>query len=158
MALDNKSEFQELAVESMGRLRSGVGLGVLSRALNAKSARVRVAAWQAMARLAPRTFISRVFPDKFSLSLVSTTGEPFVYVSRTLRPEVAIFGDVSIRPPALVETRRVTATAALTAPVVLQPLKFRIGGDRPVARPIGESEETIETAPLPPPPGTKKEP
>lgn len=224
VALDNKSEFQELAVESMGRLRSGVGLGVLSRALNAKSARVRVAAWQAMARLAPRTFISRVFPDKFSLSLVSTTGEPFVYVSRTLRPEVAIFGDVSIRPPALVETRRVTATAAagveeitlitrwhdkdycvkaplevkgfiqwlaapmdldkkpepqgldlgysdvvgllnelgrkkaLTAPVVLQPLKFRIGGDRPVARPIGESEETIETAPLPPPPGTKKEP
>lgn len=209
IVLADASEFQEMAAESLGRLRSGIGLGVLGRALNTRSARVRVAAWQAMARIAPRMFVSRVFRDKFVLSLVATKGEPFVYVSRTLMPEIAIFGDVSVRPPVLAETRRVVATAlegarqatliarwhgtdyrveapldlgglveklalpmgtaetrnvpgldlsysdavgllyemskkkALSAPLVIQPLQYRVGGERPTARPIGEPEETL---------------
>ncbi|MCX5676723.1 MAG: flagellar basal body P-ring protein FlgI [Planctomycetota bacterium] len=209
IALADASEFQEMAVESLGRLRSGISLGVLGRALGARSARVRVAAWQAMARIAPRMFVSRVFRDKFVLSMVATKGEPFVYVSRTLMPEIAIFGGVSVRPPVLAETRRVVATAlegaqqttliarwhgtdyrveapldlrglvekmalpmgtgetrnvpgldlsysdavgllyemskkkALSAPLVIQPLQYRVGGDRPTARPIGEPEEML---------------
>ncbi|MBM4016862.1 MAG: hypothetical protein FJ288_00815 [Planctomycetes bacterium] len=204
--MSDASEFQESAVEALGRLRSGIGLGVLGRALNVKNARVRVAAWQAMARIAPRMFVAKAFPDKFILSIVATRGEPFVYVSRTLKPQVAIFGDVAVRPPMLAETRRAVATAqagaaevtliarwhgrdwrvaapldvpgmvekvaapmggeegqaaanqgldlgysdvvgllyemsrkkALSAPLVLQPLQYRIGGERPVARPIGD--------------------
>jgi len=209
IALADASEFQEMAVESLGRLRSGIGLGVLGRALGARSARVRVAAWQAMARIAPRMFVSRVFRDKFVLSMIAVKGEPFVYVSRTLRPQIAIFGDVSVRPPVLAETRRVVATAlegaqqatlitrwhgtdyrveapldvkgliekmalpmgtaetrnvpgldlsysdavgllyemskkkALSAPLVVQPLQYHVGGERPTARPIGEPDETL---------------
>jgi hypothetical protein len=115
VVMDDSSEYQEGAVEALGRLRSGVGLGVLGRALNAKSARVRVAAWKAMAHLAPRTFVARSFQDKFTLSLVMTRGEPFVYISRTLKPEVALFGDVKVLPPVLAETPRVTATAVAGA-------------------------------------------
>jgi flagellar basal body P-ring protein FlgI len=110
IAMDDASEFQESAVEALGRLQSGVGLGVLGRALNAKKARVRVAAWQAMARLAPRTFLARTFEDKFTVSVAATRAEPFVYVARTLKPEIALFGDVQVKPPVLAETPRVTAT------------------------------------------------
>ncbi len=214
IALDDHSKFQEQAVEALGKLRTGVGLGVLGRALDVKSARVRVAAWQAMAHLAPRTFTARTFADKFALSIVATRDEPFVYVSRTLKPQIAVFGEVKVRPPVLAETNRVTATArenedqitlisrrggrdirvrasfdvvdmiaalaspmrreeepaadkadagpeglelgysdvvgllhamsrkgALTGPIVLQPLEYRILGDRPVARPITTSED-----------------
>jgi hypothetical protein len=108
---NDASEFQEQAVEALGHLKSGLGLGVMSRALGVKSARVRVAAWQAMSRIAPRTFAVRSFRDKFDLSVVATTADPFIYVSRTLKPEFVIFGDVTVRPPVLAETRRITATA-----------------------------------------------
>ena len=111
IALKDDSEFQEMAVEALGRLRSGIGLGVLGRALNAKSARVRVAAWQAMTRIAPRMFVADIFKDKFNLSVIGTSAEPFVYVSRTQKPQIVIFGDVTVRPPVVLETRRVLATA-----------------------------------------------
>jgi hypothetical protein len=111
IALNDASEFQEGAVEALGRIRSGLGLGVLSRALNAKSTRVRVAAWQVSSRLAPRSFVARSFRDKFTLNVVASKGEPFVYVARTLKPEIAIFGDLVVRPPVLAETRRIVATA-----------------------------------------------
>jgi len=208
IAKDDTSGYQEQAVVALGQLRSGIGLGVLGRALKATSARVRVAAWQQMQRLAPPTFVARRFVDKFTLSIVATRGEPFVYVARTLKPQIVIFGDVAIRPPILAETRRVTATAleaedtlklisrrhsrdvrveaalnvrdlieklaspfgvtdtqpkvqgldlgysdavgllhemsrkgALTGPIVLQPLEYRIPGDRPTARPISTTGE-----------------
>jgi flagellar basal body P-ring protein FlgI len=208
IATDDDSRFQEQAVEALGTLRSGIGLGVLSRALNATSARVRVAAWRQMNRLAPQAFTTRRFADKFTLSTVVTRGDPFIYVARTLRPRIAVFGDVAIRPPILAETRRVTATAlesedklklisrrhsrdvhveadldvtdlietlaspiavgdiqsdvqgldlgysdvvgllhamsrkgALSGPIVLQPLEYRVTGDRPTARPISTSGE-----------------
>ena len=110
IALDDKSDYQEGAVEALGRIQSGVGLGVLGRVLDVKNARARVAAWRAMIRLTPGTFVVRSFPDKFVLSAVATKTEPFVYVSRTLRPHLAVFGDVTVVPPVLVETHRVTAT------------------------------------------------
>jgi len=203
IATNDGSQYQEQAVEALGQLRSGIGLGVLSRALDAASARVRVAAWRQMDRIAPRTFRVRRFAEKFTLSIVATRGDPFIYVARTLKPQIAVFGDVAVRPPILAETRRVTATAlanqdtlklisrrrsrdlhveasldvrdvieklaspfgvsntqpkvqgldlgygdvvgllhemfrkgALTGPIVLQPLEYRILGDRPTARPI----------------------
>lgn len=212
---DNASEFQESAVVALGQLRTGLGLGLLNRALNAPSARVRVAAWLASERLAPGTFGAQTFPDKFTLSLVPTTAEPFVYIARTLRPRIAIFGDVKVRPPVLAETHRVTANAvadaqkvqltsrrrgetlraestldlkaviariarpivtkgateaqldavdtanlpgldlgysdvvglvnefsrknALTGSLMLEPLQYQIGGDRPTARPISDA-------------------
>jgi len=111
IALNDASEFQESAVEALGRLKSGIGLGVLGRALNAKSSRVRVAAWQAMTRIAPRMFVAEAFKDKFRLSVIGTKSEPFVYVSRTLKPQIVIFGDVTLRPPLVVETRRILASA-----------------------------------------------
>jgi hypothetical protein len=135
IALDDGSEFQEMAVEALGRLQSGIGLGVLSRALNAKSARVRVAAWQATVRLAPRTFVARTFADRFTLSVVATTAEPFIYVSRTLRPQVAIFGDVTIRPPVLAETRRVSASAVEGAKQVVVIMRWR-GQDHRIEAPL----------------------
>jgi len=214
IALDDRSEYQELAVQALGELRNGLGLGVLGRALEAKSVRVRVAAWQHTARLAPRTFTVRTFPDKFTLSVIATKADPFIYVARTMKPELAIFGDLTVRPPVLAETRRLTATAqagakeitvftrrrdtdlrveapldvrgliekvaspfgldeqhsdpqgldasysdvvgllsemarkqALSGPIVLQPLQYRIPGGRPTARPIGEPEETIHLQP-----------
>jgi flagellar basal body P-ring protein FlgI len=111
IATDDTSELQEAAAEALGGIRSGVGLGVLGRALGAKSARVRVAAWQAMARLAPRTFVARNFEDKFALNVVTTRAEPFVYIARTLKPQITLFGDVKVLPPVLAETPRVTASA-----------------------------------------------
>jgi hypothetical protein len=224
IALDDKSEFQEMAVEALGHLKNGVGMGVLGRTLNAKSARVRVAAWQCMARLAPRMFVAQNYLDKFKLSIVSSKADPFLYISRTMEPEIALFGNITIRPPILAETRRVTATAvagdktitvisrsherdfridapldvrrfieavaapmdlektgkpqgldldysdvvgllnkmsqrqALSGPIVLQPLKYRVPGDRPTARPIGESDNTdIKVEDLAPPePKSKK--
>ena len=205
-ARDGQSEFQEQAVRALGSLRNGLGLAVLARALDAKNARVRIAAWRAMRRVGPETGIVRIFEDKFALSVVPTRAEPFVYVARSLRPHLAVFGDVRVRPPVLAETRRVTATAApdaqrlvlitrrggrdlrveaglevrdvvdrmasvvaaekggpllgldlgygdvvgllhelvkkkaLTGQVVLEPLEYRVLGDRPIARPI-ETEE-----------------
>ncbi|MBE3070141.1 MAG: flagellar basal body P-ring protein FlgI [Planctomycetes bacterium] len=209
IALDDGSRYQEQAVAALGTLRTGVGLGILGRVLDVKSARVRVAAWRAMADLAPRTFLARTFADKFTLDAVATRGDPFIYVARTLKPQIAVFGDVRIRPPVLAETSRVTATVqageteitlisrrgdrdrrvkasldvkdlmralatllprgepkpgaeeglglgysdvvgllhvmsrkgALTGPIVLQPLEYRITGDRPVARPIRTVDE-----------------
>ena len=135
IVMDDGSEFQEGAVEALGRLRSGVGLGVLGRALNAKSTRVRVAAWKAMSRLAPRTFVARTFQDKFTLSLVVTRGEPFVYVSRTLKPEIALFGAVKVLPPVLGETPRVTATAVAGAQTV-KLFSRRHGADLRVEAPL----------------------
>ncbi len=111
IALDDDSPHQEDAVKALGRLRSGLGLGVLSRALHARSVRVRVAAWRAMADLVPRTFLVRTFEGKFFLHVVASDAAPFVYISRTGRPEIAIFGRVAVRPPILAETHRVTATA-----------------------------------------------
>ena len=111
IATNDESEYQEEAVKALGRLRSGLGLGVLSRTLSARSVRVRVAAWRAMADLAPRTFLVRSFEDKFDLHAVATDAEPFVYVSRTGRAEIAVFGRVGVRPPILAETHRVTVTA-----------------------------------------------
>ena len=202
IALDDRSEFQEAAVEALGQIRSGVGLGILGRVLDAANARVRLAAWRAMARLTPETFVVRRFEDKFVLSAVATKAEPFVYVSRTSKPHIAVFGDISVRPPILAETRRVTATAladakhlilmarrhgkdihieapldvkglievlasplaadpakdrggldlgygdvvgllnemakkgVLSGAIMLQPLEYRIPGDRPIVRPI----------------------
>jgi len=209
IALDDESRYQEQAVAALGTLRTGVGLGILGRVLDVKSPRVRVAAWRAMADLAPRTFLARTFADKFTLDAVATRGDPFIYVARTLKPQIALFGEVRIRPPILAETSRVTATAqagdteitlisrrgdrdrkikasldakdliralatplargepkpgaeegldlgysdvvgllhvmsrkgALTGPIVLQPLEYRITGDRPVARPIRTIDE-----------------
>ncbi|HUU93071.1 MAG TPA: flagellar basal body P-ring protein FlgI [Phycisphaerae bacterium] len=208
IATDDTSPHQEQAVAALGELRSGIGLGVLGRTLNAASARVRVAAWQQMERLSPPTFVARRFADKFTLSIVATRAEPFIYVARTLKPQIALFGDVTIRPPILAETRRVTATAlenedtlklisrrratdvrveaaldvrdliekvaspfgvtdtqpkvqgldlgysdvvgllhemsrkgALSGRIVLQPLEYRIAGDRPTARPISTTGE-----------------
>ncbi|MBL7140381.1 MAG: flagellar basal body P-ring protein FlgI [Planctomycetes bacterium] len=209
LVMDDAAEFQEDAVRALGQLRSGLGLGVLSRALGTKSARVRLAAWQAMAHLTPRTFLVRRFRDKFDLHMVATRSEPFVYVSRTLEPEIAIFGEVHVRPPVLAEIRRVTATVrednsaltliarrrehdlhleaglavrdiitamagpltaegdrsntvigldlgysdvvgllheldrkgALTGPVLLQPLEYRVLRPRPEPRPIGSPDE-----------------
>ncbi|MFO8013792.1 MAG: flagellar basal body P-ring protein FlgI [Phycisphaerae bacterium] len=111
IALNDESPNQEDAVKALGRLRSGLGLGVLGRALNARSVRVRVAAWRAMADLVPRTFLARTFEGKFHLHVVATDADPFVYVSRTGRAEIALFGRVPVRPPVLAETHRVTATA-----------------------------------------------
>ena len=111
IATDDEAAQQEEAVEALGRLRSGLGLGVLSRALHARSVRVRVAAWRAMVGLVPRTFLDRTFEGKFDLHVVATDADPFVYVSRTGRAEIAIFGQVAVQPPILAETRRVTVTA-----------------------------------------------
>ena len=111
IVLNEGSEFQEAAAEALGRLKSGIGLGVLSRTLNARNSRVRIAAWHAITRVAPRMFVGEVFKDKFNLSVVPTTAEPFIYVSRTLRAQVAIFGKVTLRPPVVAETRRVLASA-----------------------------------------------
>ena len=206
IALDGGSEFQEEAVRALGRLRNGLGLAVLARALDAKNARVRIAAWRAMRRVGPETGVVRIFEDKFVLSAVPTKGEPFVYVSRSLRPHLAVFGDVRVRPPVVAETRRVAATAspgaerlvlitrrgerdvaieatlevldlvekmaspfgmekggppqgldlgygdvvgllhelakkgALGGQIVLEPLEYRVAGDRPIARPISIEE------------------
>jgi hypothetical protein len=206
IALDGGSEFQEQAVQALGRLESGVGLAVLARAIDAKNARVRIAAWRAMRRVGPEIGVVRLFEEKFALSVVPTQAEPFVYVARSLRPHLAVFGDVRIRSPVIAETRRVTATAspaaerlilitrrggrdltveatlevrdvvekmasavgmekggppkgldlgygdavgllyelskkgALTGQVVLEPLEFRVVGDRPIARPISIEE------------------
>jgi hypothetical protein len=115
MALNDASPRQQQAVEALGTIRSGVGLGVLGRALDAKSPLVRVAAWQCMAKLSARQFATRRFSDKFMLTHIATKTEPFIYVSRTLTPEVAVFGDPVIRPPVLVETRRVTVNAVAKA-------------------------------------------
>ncbi len=103
--------YQEQAVRALGRLRSGLGLGVLGRALHVENVRVRLAAWQAMTRLVPETFRVRAFEGKFALHVVATEAPPFIYVARTGRPEIALFGRVEILPPILAETRRVTATA-----------------------------------------------
>jgi len=111
VVLKEGSPLQEQAVAALGQMRSGIGLGVLGRALNVEDARVRVAAWRAMDRLSPRTFLARAFADRFSLSVVASRGEPFVYIARTLKPQIAIFGDMKVRPPVLAETRRVIATA-----------------------------------------------
>jgi flagellar basal body P-ring protein FlgI len=217
IVMDDKSPFQEAAAAALGKLPAG--LGVLTRALNVKSARVRVAAWQALQQLAPRMTLVRRFADKFSLSVVATRGDPFIYVSRTMRPQIAIFGDAKILPPVFAETPRVTASVttsagkpaetirliaqrhgqdiyveskldvrdlivklatpyepkqdpdallldppgppqgldlgysdvvgllnelsrkkALTVPIMLQPLKYYITGDRPVIKPIETSE------------------
>jgi flagellar basal body P-ring protein FlgI len=222
IVMNDQSEFQEAAAEALGKIHNGTGVGVLGRALNVKSARVRVAAWQAMQQVNPRMTMVRRFEDKFALSLVATRGDPFIYVARTMRPQIAIFGDVKVTAPVLAETPRVTASAtanpaadngagsirlitrrrgsdihmdatldikdvivklatpvepkldpdaaalappgppqglglsysdvvgllnelsrkhALSAPIVLQPLKLYITGDRPVARPIDTAKE-----------------
>jgi hypothetical protein len=202
LAMDDGSDFQEEAVQALGELKAGTGLGVLGRALDAKSARVRVAAWKAMVRLSPQACERVVFREKFLMTVVPTRAEPFVYFSRTEKPHVAVFGDVRVKAPVLVETRRALATAveggdrltlisrrfgkdrmvdaslaltdvvekmaapmpsedykgptgldlgysdvvgvvgeiarrgALGGGIVLQPLEYRILGERPVARPI----------------------
>ena len=132
---DDGSEFQEAAAEALGEIHSGVGLGVLGRALNAKSARVRVAAWQAMARLAPRTFVARHYQNKFTLSVVATRADPFVYIARTLKPQIAIFGDAKVLPPVLAETPRVTATAVAGAEKV-RLISRRHGQDLHIEAPL----------------------
>jgi hypothetical protein len=111
IALDGRSEFQEEAVQALGRLEKGLGLAVLARALDAKNPRVRIAAWRAMRRVGPETTVIRVFEDKFALSIVPTKAEPFLCVARNLWPHLAIFGDVKVLPPLLAETSRATATA-----------------------------------------------
>ncbi len=110
LATDDQSPYQEQAVEALGRLRSGIGLGIMARALDAKSPRVRLAAWQSMARLSPRQFVTRSFSDKFRVSFIPTKADPFIYIAQTLKPEIAVFGNLQILPPVLVETRRATAT------------------------------------------------
>ena len=115
VALDDKSEYQEAAVKALGELRSGNGLGVLGRALDAKNNRVRIAAWKAMMRLSPQAFSRTVFREKFLMTVVATHGDPFIYFSRTEKPHVALFGDVHVKPPVFAETRRILASAVAGA-------------------------------------------
>jgi len=111
IAMDDRSVFQEEAVRALGDLKNGVGLGVLGRALDVSNARVRVAAWRAMTRLSPQSCDRVIFREKFLMSIIPSRAEPFVYFSRTEKPHVAIFGDVRIKAPVLVETRRALVSA-----------------------------------------------
>ena len=111
LALDDAYEYQEAAVKALGELASGNGLGVLGRALDSRNNRVRIAAWKAMMRLSPKAFAQTMFREKFLMTVVSTHGDPFIYFSRTEKPHVAVFGDVRVKPPVIVETRRAMASA-----------------------------------------------
>jgi len=112
IALNDSSEYQEAAVRALGEMRRGLGLTTLSMALDARSARVRIAAWRAIRKVSPAATVVAAFPDRFTLSAVPSKGPPFVYVSRSLEREIAVFGDVRIQPPALARTQRVMATAS----------------------------------------------
>jgi asparagine synthase (glutamine-hydrolysing) len=69
-----------------------------------------------MLKLAPQSTVVKRFEDKFSLSMVPTRADPFVFVSRTMRQHIAIFGEA--RRSALY-----THDFAATLPEV-QPLEF----------------------------------
>jgi hypothetical protein len=115
IALDDASELQEAAVRAIGEFQGPLTVGMLTRALGAKSARVRIAAWKALMKVSPGATIVAAYPDKFILSRVPTGAGPFVYVARADEPHLALFGDVRVRPPTLAQTRNVTASAMLGA-------------------------------------------
>ena len=116
LALSDASAYQEAAVRATGESDLPLTVGVLTRALDAKSARVRIAAWRAIMKASPGATIVAAYPDKFILSRVPTRAGDFVYVARSDEPHLAIFGDVRIAPPVLARTRDVTVSATLGAP------------------------------------------
>jgi hypothetical protein len=107
---DNNSPHQEEAVRALGEIPHGGGAAVILSAFNAHKPAVRVAAYLTLMRVAPNMLQAVEIPYKFQLAVVASTAEPFVFVSRQLRPRVIIFGHVTIQPPLLVNTPRYLAT------------------------------------------------
>jgi hypothetical protein len=107
---DDNSPHQEEAVWALGHMAGGAGSAVLLAGLNAKKSTVRIAVYLTLMQVAPNKLRAVEILQKFQLAALPTRTAPFVFVSRQLQPRVAIFGDVSIEPPLLVDTPRYLAT------------------------------------------------
>jgi len=108
---DDASPYQEQAVHALGELR-GAGAAVIFEALEAKSPKVRIAAYLMLRRVAPSMLRIAPVPGRVELGLAPSRAEPFIYVSRRLEPRIVIFGQARVRPPLLVDTPRYLVSVA----------------------------------------------
>ncbi len=107
---DDASPFQREAVQALGELKDGAGAAVIYEALGAESPMVRVCAYETLLRVASGMLNVREIPKRMELGVVPTSAKPFIFISRSLKARVVVFGDVRVRPPLLVDTPRLLAT------------------------------------------------
>ncbi|MBN2584144.1 MAG: flagellar basal body P-ring protein FlgI [Planctomycetes bacterium] len=103
---DNKSPFQEAAIRVLAEVPKGAGAAVIMKGLDAENPTARIAAYLTLEKVAPHLLPAVEIPDRFTLAVVPSEGQPFIFVSRQDKPRVVIFGDVRIEPPLLVNTPR----------------------------------------------------
>lgn len=99
---DASSEFRYQAIRSLGRAEGMSGaVQALRQLLNDQDPRVRVAAYEELARRGDYELSTTlVADDNFYLDLVPTTGSPFLYAKRTDTRRIAVFGDgLTLTPP-----------------------------------------------------------
>ena len=108
---DDASPHQERAVLALGELSGASAAGVIHRGFSAKSPRVRIASYLTLRRVAPTLLDAMDIPGRLELGVVKAGDDPFIFVSRQIKPRIVIFGDAAIDPPLLVTTPRLLVSA-----------------------------------------------
>ncbi|MCE5326144.1 MAG: flagellar basal body P-ring protein FlgI [Planctomycetaceae bacterium] len=112
-AQDKRAGLQMEAIGELGRHRNVARAAlVLHQLLDDEDDLVRQAAYEALDRRGDRTVITRVkVCDDFDIDLVATKVRPAIYVSRTLRQRLVLFGgDLPVRLPLFYDSPDHTVT------------------------------------------------
>lgn len=103
-AADPHGEFRFAAIRALqGATSMAPAAMALRRLLDDPDARIQIAAYEALAERGDRTIVSRrIADDSFTLDMVQTASNKFVYAKRTGSRRIAVFGDdIRCVPPVL---------------------------------------------------------
>jgi len=107
---DDTSPYQERAILALGELSDAAAAGAIHRGFSSKNPAVRITSYLALRRVAPTLLDAVEIPGRLELGVVKAGDDPFIFVSRQIKPRVVIFGQVEIAPPLLVHTPRLLAS------------------------------------------------
>ncbi len=109
--LKEDSPYQAEAARALAYLPNGAGLPYLQGAFDVEKPNVRIAAYQALVRVAPDRVPRKILGQKVELGHVPSKGQPFIFISRQLIPRIVVFGDVQLDLPVLVDSPQFLVTA-----------------------------------------------
>lgn len=108
------------AVQEIGNRRLAYGAEQIVTLLNSRESTMRIAAYEALAKMGHPAIRRRVFPCAMDrgqagviLDEVQTQGAPMIYFKRTRQPRLAVFGRIDVRTPVMLslDEDRVTVTS-----------------------------------------------
>lgn len=94
------SDYRQKAIKQLGFCRQTVARRILRNLLDEENTELRLLAYEGLARNQDNAITSETVGNRsFMLHVVSSKERPMVYVTRSNRPKVVLFGNISIVPP-----------------------------------------------------------